>query len=120
MIERLQRIATHLRRFRILMALIALLSLGVLILSLVENPWLNGDALLIPAVLSLTWAVMLLSFAGLFEHLPQKPDAKAGWRVRLAYKVRHATVWLLGVMVVALCGSLVILTYQLLRVGSVG
>lgn len=120
MIERLQLIATHLLPFRVVMVLVAVLSFAVLVLSLLDNPWLADDALLIPAVLCFTWSATLLSFSGLFANMPHKPGAGSGWRARLSYRLRHAVLWLLGLTMVALCGVLFVLTYQLLRVGAVG
>ena len=120
MIERLQLIATHLLPFRVAVILVAVLSFAVFLLSMIDNPWLADDALLIPAVLCFTWAVTLISFSALFANIPGKPEAGSGWRARLSYRMRHAVLWLLGLTMLALCGVLFVLTYQLLRVGAVG
>lgn len=120
MIERLQVIATHLLRIRLLIALLAVFSLAVLFLSLLENPWIADDSLLIPAVLCLTWSVALLSFSRLLARVPQPPTPGAGWRARFSYRLRYTGVWLLALLLLALLGTLLVLTYQLLRVGSVG
>lgn len=120
MIERLQVIATHLLPFRLLLGIIAVLSFGVLLLSLVEDPWLADDALLIPSILCLSWSVTLLSFSGLFAHIPPNPEVGSGWRARLSYRLRTSVLSLLALMMVALCGAVLLLTFELLRVGTVG
>lgn len=120
MIERLQVIATHLLPFRLLMGLVALLAFAVLLLSLVENPWIADDGLLIPAILCFTWSVTLLSLSALFIHIPDKPGAGSSSRARLSYRLRTGALWLLALMTVGLCAAMAILTFELLRVGSVG
>ena len=120
MIERLRLIATHLLPFRLALVLIALLAFGVLLLSLLEDHWLAHDEFLIPAVLCFTWSITLLSFSGLFTHIPVRPATGSGWRTRLSYKVQHTTLWLLSLLMVALSGALILLTFELLRVGTVG
>lgn len=120
MIERLKVFATYLLPFRVLLVMIAVLSSGVLLLSVLDDPWSLGDELLLPSILCFTWSVTLLSFSGMFAHFPQLPAAKAGWRARLLYKIRATTLMLLALTFVALCAALVLLTYQLLRVGGVG
>lgn len=120
MIERLQRIATHLVRFRLLFGGVAILAAGVLILSVVDNPWRIDDSLLIPAMLCLIWAVTLLSFGKMFAHIPQRPVAGASWRVRVSYRLRRGVSWVLALMTIAMCLMVLVLTYQLLRVGTVG
>ena len=120
MIERLQVIATHLLPFRLLMGLVAMLAFTVLILSLLENRWISDDALLIPAILIFIWAVTLLSLSGLFVHIPDKPAPGSSLQARLSYRFRSGVLGLLALMTVALCAVMVILTFELLRVGSVG
>jgi len=116
MIERLQLIATHLRRFRLLMAVLSLLSLTVLLMSLLESPWLSGEDFIIPSVLSFTWAVTLFSFANVFAQIPVPPVAGAGWRARLGYRLRHLLFWVLGLMMLALSATLVVLTFKLVNI----
>lgn len=120
MIERLQVIATHLLPFRLLLGLVAMLAFTVLMLSLLENPWLSDDALLIPAILCFTWSVTLLSLSGLFIHIPDKPAPGSSLQARLSYRFRSGVLGLLALMTLALCAAMVILTFELLRVGSVG
>lgn len=120
MIERLQRIATHLHRFRLLFGGVALFALAVLMLSVVDNPWMAGDEMLIPAILGLIWAVTLIGFAQLFVQIPQPPTAGAGWRARLSYRLRRGGRWVLALITLLVCLMVLVLTYQLLRVGGVG
>lgn len=120
MIERLQLIATHLLPFRVVMGLVAALALGVLLLSLLENSWIEDDALAIPALLCFTWSVTLLSFSGLFAHIPDRPAADNSWQARASYRLRVIVLWFLGLLMVALCGALFVLTFELLRVGAIG
>lgn len=120
MIERLQVIATHLLPFRLLIGLVAMAAFSVMILSLVENPWIADDALLIPAVLCFAWSVTLLSLAGLFINIPDRPANGSTLRVRLSYRFRSGILMILALMTVALCAAMAILTFELLRVGGVG
>ncbi len=66
------------------------------------------------------WSYALLSFSGLFTHIPVRPATGSGWRTWLSYKVQHTTLWLLSLLMVALSGALILLTFELLRVGTVG
>ena len=116
MIERLQVIATHLRRFRLLMALLALLSLTVLLLSLLESPWVSGADLIIPSILSFTWAATLFSFANVFAQVPIPPTAGAGWRARLGYRIHYMLFWILGLIMLALSTTLIVLTFKLVNI----
>lgn len=115
MIERLQRIATFLERLRLLIAIIAGLSIVFVLLSLVENPWLADDELLIPSILGFCWAATLYSISMLFAVVPEKPKAEAGLRDRLSYKLRSAGLWVLALLIVTLTLSVVVLSFQLLR-----
>lgn len=120
MIERLQVIATHLRRFRLLIALSGLLSLLLLLLGLLDSSRLAGEDLIIPSLLCFTWAIALLSFSGVFARVPKRPAAGASWRVRLGYKIRRAMMWSLVLLMLVLGAALVVLTLKLLRTGTVG
>ncbi|MEX0965343.1 MAG: hypothetical protein WDZ52_15035 [Pseudohongiellaceae bacterium] len=116
MIERLQRIATILARFRLALFLLAGFSLGVLVLSMVENPWLEGDALLMPAVLGFCWALLLYSTGEIFQRTPGKAAEGTTFRRRMALRVRRLVFWVLGLLTVGSAIALLFLSYQLLRV----
>jgi len=117
MIERLQVIASHLHRFRLLIALAGLLALAVLLLSLLDSPWVAAEDCIIPSLLGFTWAIALYSFSGVFARVPLRPEPGAGWRIRLAYKMRRGMMWSLVVLMLALGIALSILTVKLLRIG---
>ena len=116
MIERLQRIATLLARFRLPIFVLGGFSLVLLVLSVVENPWLNGDALLVPAILGFCWALMLFSTSEIFQTAPGRAPADASFLRRLAVRFRRAAYWLLGVLTAISALALIVLSYQLLRV----
>jgi len=116
MIERLQRIATILARFRLAIFVLAGFSLLVLVLSVLDNPLLDGDTLLMPAILGFCWALMLYSTAELFQVIPDKAGREATFRRRMAVRVRRGILWVLGILSLASTAALLVLTYQLLRV----
>lgn len=116
MIERLQRIATLLARFRLPIFVLAGFSLIVLGLSVIENPWLNGDDLLMPSILGFCWALMLYSVSALFQHIPDQPGEEDGIRRRTSLRLRRLMLWLIGLLTLISIGGLIVLSYQLMRV----
>ena len=116
MIERLQRIATVLSRIRALLLLLAAISLCMMVLSMLENPWLNQDTWLIPASVALMWFLTLYSLSHLFLSVPAPVEPDMGWRARLSRKLRRAVAWLAPLLFLMLTAALLVLTYQLLRV----
>lgn len=115
MIERLQRIATFLARFRLLVVALAGIFLALLLLSILDNPWLHGDVLLIPSILGFCWALILYSVGELFITVPPSPASDAGFRSRLSIRLRRGMLWLLGLFTVLSTIALFVLSYQLLR-----
>lgn len=116
MIERLQRIATVLSRFRGLLLLLAAVSLATAMLSLVDNPWLDQDSWLIPGITALMWFLVLYSLSFLFLSVPGPIESDMGWRQRLSRKLRRGVAWIAAALFLVLTLSLLILSYQLLRV----
>ena len=116
MIERLQRIATILARFRLLIFVCAGFSLVVLVLSVVDNPLLNTDALLMPAILGFCWALMLYSTGELFQAIPDKSGPGTAFLKRMAVSVRRGMLWILGILTIVSSVALLVLSYQLMRV----
>ena len=116
MIERLQRIATILARFRLPLFVLAGFSLVVLVLSVLDNPLLDNDRLLMPAILGFCWAVMLYSIGKLFQEIPDKAGSEATFRRRMGVRVRRGILWVLGILTIAGAAGLLILSYQLTRV----
>lgn len=116
MIERLQRIATILARFRLPIFVLAGFSLLVLVLSVFDNPLLDNDTLLMPAILGFCWALMLYSTGELFQEIPSKAGIEATFRKRMAVRVRRGILWVLGILTLASSAALLILSYQLMRV----
>jgi len=120
MIERLQRIATILHRFRVLITFLGITSFGVFSISMFNNPWIDGNVWLIPSLLLLCWSLALFSLLGLFQRIPDKVDEASPWRKRLSNSFRRGAYWLAGAAFVALSSALLILTYQLLRAWAMG
>ncbi len=115
MIERLQRIATFLARFQLLIFAMAGFSLLVMLLSVLENPWLHGDKWLIPSILGFCWALVLHSISKLFIVVPSIPGRGTGFRARTSIRLKLALLWVLGVFILGSGAALLILSYQLLR-----
>ncbi len=116
MIERLQRIATVLARFRLPIFVLAGFSLSVLVLSLLDNPWLNSDELLMPSILGVCWALMMYSTGEIFQTLPREAGRDATLRRRLSAGVGRLLYWALGILTVLSTLALLVLSYQILRV----
>ncbi|MDG1025661.1 MAG: hypothetical protein P8N94_02820 [Gammaproteobacteria bacterium] len=116
MIERLQRIATILVRFRLPVFVLAGFSFAIIVLSLLDNPWLDGDSLLMPAILGLCWALMLYSTGELFQNVPGKAAAEDVFRQQAAVRVRRILLWILGILTTISALALLLLSYQLLRI----
>ena len=116
MIERLQRIATVLARFRLPLFVLAGFSLVVLVLSVLDNPLLDNDRLLMPAILGFCWALMLYSTGELFQEIPGKAGSEATFHRRMGVRVRRGILWVLGILTIAGAAGLLILSYQLTRV----
>jgi len=116
MIERLQRIASLLVRFRLPIIILGGCCLVLLVLSVIEDPWLEDDRLLMPSLLGFCWALMLYSTGEIFQTLPEQATADTGWRRRLALRVRRLILSLLGLLMLVSTAALLVLSYQLLRV----
>jgi|FLMP01.1.fsa_nt_emb hypothetical protein len=116
MIERLQRIATVLASFRLSIVVLAGFSLVVLVLSVLDNPLLDSDTLLMPAILGFCWALMLYSTGELFQEIPDKAGSEATFLRRMAVRVRRGMLWILGILTIASVAALLMLSYQLMRV----
>jgi len=116
MIERLQRIATFLHRFRLLLVALGVVGFGVFALSLFENPWLDGEIWMTPGLIAFSWALALYSLLALFQQIPAKVDKSEGWRKRLSVSIRRGALWLIGLALIVLSGSLFYFSYLLIRV----
>ena len=116
MIEQLQRIATILARFRLPIFMLAGFSLVVLVLSVLNNPLLDNDGLLMPAILGFCWALMLYSTGELFQEIPDKAGSEATFYRRIGVRVRRGIIWILGLLTIVSAAGLLILSYQLMRV----
>jgi len=115
MIERLQRIATILSRFRLLILALGIVSACVFAVSLFQIPWLDGDVWLIPSLVALCWFLTLHSLNSLFLYIPPKAEKGESWRNRMSISMRRGALWLLGLAFVSLTLAVLILSFELLR-----
>ena len=116
MIDRLQRIAGIIQRFRRFWLLLALASATLALASVVSNPWLADDRWLMPGVVALCWSLTLLSFGRLFESVPSPATREMPWYRRFKRSVQRGLLWLLGAAMIGLTGAVLLLSWQLLRV----
>jgi hypothetical protein len=116
MIERLQRIASLLQRFRLPIIVLGGFSGMVIGLSVVQNPLLEGDALLMPSILGFCWALMLYSTGELFQTVPPKMGKGEPLGRRFTVGFRRAILWVLAILTVGSVAALLVLSYQILRV----
>lgn len=115
MIERLQGIAIFLAHFRLLIIGLGIGFLTIFVLSLLQNPWLDGDDWLIPALLGLCWSLTLYSFSQLFATVPARAADDASWRIKLSVVTRRGLLWVLALLMGCLSLALLVLSYELLR-----
>ena len=116
MIERLQKFAKVLSRVRTLLLLLAMGSGALVVLSLIDNPWLPDDRWLMLSFMSGLWFLVLYSLSQLFLHVPPPVESADYWYQRFSLRLRRGGLWLLGVMFLLLSAALIVLSYQLLRV----
>ena len=116
MIERLHRIATVLSQYRPYLLIMAAFSFVLMVGSLVSNPWLDSDEWLMPAVAAFLWMLLLYSLSWLFLSIPDAPQPAMGWRQRISIRLRRGLLWIASALFIALSVSVLILSYQLLRV----
>ncbi len=88
----------------------------VLVLSLLENPLLDGDTLLMPAILGFCWALMLYSTGELFQFIPAKASKQEAFGSRIKVQLRRGLLWILGILTLISTVALLLLSYQILRV----
>jgi hypothetical protein len=62
------------------------------------------------------WVLMLYTASEVFPRLPPAVASAENWRQRLSYRLRRGMMWLLAVLFLSLTVSLILLSYQLLRV----
>ena len=116
MIERLQKFAKVLSRIRYLLLLLAGVCAGLTLLSLIDNPWLADDRWLLQSFMGFLWLITLYVLSQVFPRLPPPVESAENWRQRLSYRLRRGMMWLLAMLFISLSVSLILLSYQLLRV----
>jgi hypothetical protein len=116
MIERLARIATHLRRFTPLTLLVAAAALTVFVQRVLQLESLEQDAAAMLSLVLLLWSLVALALAGLLSDYPPPAAANEGWLRRAGRWLKRLAYRVLGAMVVALALGSLLLSYQLLRV----
>lgn len=115
MLERLQRIATHLKLIKRPILGIGFISLAIFLASLLGVPGLQGDFYLILSIIVFCWAGAFFAVTELFISVPPVLTKPASWRARLAVRVHRLLLWLVAGVLGILSLLLVVLTYQLLR-----
>ena len=116
MIERLQKFAKVLSRISYILLLLAGACAGLILLSLIDNPWLADDRWLLHSFTGFLWLLMLYTLSQVFPRLPPPAESGENWRQRLSYRLRRGMMWLLAMLFISLSVSLILLSYQLLRV----
>ena len=116
MIERLSRIASHLRGFRPLLLFAALCGIGVLLWRAQQVDVIEQDGTAIASLMVFCWTLLLYAIAQLFQHIPNKTTLADGLLSWLGSRIRRGVFWLLGVALFALALALALLSYQLVRV----
>ena len=120
MIERFKRIATILKRFRLIVILCAFFSFFMMLLSFFQDRWVNGEFWLIPSLLTFGWSLLFFSMGELFASAPGLPEKQASWTSKVSNAIRRAGYKILAIIALVVCLSLIILSYQLLRTWYIG
>ena len=120
MIERFKRIATILKRFRLIVILCAFFSFLMMLLSFSQNRWFNGEFWLIPSLLAFGWSLLFFSMGELFASVPELLEKQASWTSKVSNAIRRAGYKILAIILLVVCLSLIILSYQLLRTWYIG
>ena len=116
MIERLQKFAKVLSRISYILLLLAGVCAGLTLLSLINNPWLADDRWLLHSFTGFLWLLLLYILSQVFPELPLPLESAGNWRQRLSDRLRRGMMWLLAMLFMSLSVSLILLSYQLLRV----
>ena len=116
MIERLQKFAKVLSRIRYILLLLAGACAVLVLLSLIDNPWLSDDRWLLYSFMGFLWVLMLYTVSQVFARLPPPVESAENWRQRLSYRLHRGMMWLMAMLFLSLSVSLILLSYQLLRV----
>ena len=116
MIERLQKFAKVLSRISYILLLLAGVCAGFILLSLIDNPWLTDDRWLLHSFTGFLWLLILYILSQVFPRLPPPVESAENWRQRLSYRLRRGMMLLLAMLFISLSVSLILLSYQLLRV----
>ena len=116
MIERLQKFAKVLSRIRHILLLLAGTFAVLALLSLIDNPWLADDRWLLHSFMGFLWVLMLYTASEVFPRLPPAVASAENWRQRLSYRLHRGMMWLMAMLFLSLSVSLILLSYQLLRV----
>ena len=116
MIERLARIATHLRRFTPLTLAIAASALFAFASRLIQAQALEQDAVAMLSLVLLLWSLMVLALGGLLSGYPPPAASNDGWLRRVGRWLQRLAYTVLGAVVAVLAVGSLLLSYQLLRV----
>ena len=87
----------------------------MVLLSLIDNPWLSDDRWLLYSFMGFLWVLMLYTVSQVFARLPPPVESAENWRQRLSYDCA-GMMWLMAMLFLSLSVSLILLSYQLLRV----
>lgn len=120
MIERLQRIASFLARLRPLILLLGLGFVGLFVVSLFGLGGVRNDALMMPAIAGFCWAALLLSVSHLFATVPERPTPQHRFGQRLLLRLRRAAVIFIALVMAVLTVTVLLLSYQMLRLFFAG
>ena len=116
MIERLARIASHLRGFQSWLFLLALAALASFLWRLPELDAIETDAAAMGSLLGFVWSLLLYALIALFAQVPRPSTPDDGWLLRLRLAIQRGGYRVLGAVLLALGAAVLVLSYQLLRV----
>ena len=90
MIERLQKFAKVLSRIRYILLLLAGACAVLVLLSLIDNPWLSDDRWLLYSFMGFLWVLMLYTVSQVFARLPPPVESAENWRQQTQRRNRRS------------------------------
>ncbi len=118
MIDRFQQVAYKLRILRVPAIVVGLLSILVIFVTVFFSQSREADRFLVPAVVTLLWAMSTYGFVETFRSVPTPVSNTMSWFARLGRRLRRAWYWLIAVVFVVASAAAVFVAFRMLVVWS--
>lgn len=116
MIDKLQRIAQSIQFLRLPIVIIGLISLGSIVVIIVDSKPHEGDRFLIPSFVGLLWALSAYSFIVIFRSIPERASATLSIFNKLKRNFNRGVHWFIGVVFLGTTVFVIFVTYRLVSI----